>query len=448
VNSEPLENTFAPAFAASGVVLLLILAATSAFFVPPLAIVAAFFAAGWVWVIFRYPIGVLGGLLAFMPVDYMVIELGKFFNLPGMTVFSACTKEIPLFFLLFVLWRRNGFRPVAADWFLFGLLAIAAMRTLFDGTLVNWVTDFQFVLPYFVGRVTVLTTAQESRWARRAVWIIAVLAVLGMSEVFIFGEGPRTALYLATDATTENGTLTAAFGGVGIVSLREASTMVGPAYFGALCMIALVLWWLYCRNPVPAVMVGAGLICSITRSAWLGTALAVTLLAGMTKQWRRLALYAGLGLAMFLASIPILGLSDYLYYSRTGQETSAQLHQASIATGLELMGERPFGTGNRTVGARVVDVNTNAVWVETTFLAFGAEYGIAAALCFLGFFLSAMRAAWRNQSQLGRATVAIMAGLGLMMTVLLMHMDRRFACWAWFPVGLAIRRAAEIPRSV
>jgi len=213
-------------------------------------------------------------------------------------------------------------------------------------------------------------------------------------------------------------------------------------------MIALVLWWLYCRNPVPAIMVGAGLICSITRSAWLGTALALTLLAGMTKQWRRLAIYTGLGLAMFVASIPILGLSDYLYYSRTGQETSAQLHQASIATGIELMGERPFGTGNRTVGARVVDVNANAVWVETTFLSFGAEYGIAAALCFLGFFLSAMRGAWRNQSQLGRATVAIMAGLGLMMTVLLLHMDRRFACWAWFPVGLAIRPAAEVPRNV
>ncbi len=447
MNGTPVENHFSSAFGASGIVLLLILVAASSFFVPLLVTAAAFFAVGWVWVIFRYPIGVLGALLAFMPVDYMVIEIGKFFDLPYMTLVSGFTKEVPLLLLLFILWRRNGFKPVAADWFLLALFTISAVRTVFDGTLVNWVTDFQFVLPYFVGRVTVLTAEQQSRWATRAVWIIAVLAILGMSEVFIFGEGPRTALYLATDSVTENGTLTAAFGGVGMVSMREASTMVGPAYFGALCMIALVLWWVYLRNPVPAGMLAAGLICSVTRSAWIGTAVAITFLAFAMKQWRRLGLYAALGLGLLVASIPILGLSDYLYYSKTGQDSSAQLHQASIMTGVELMGENPLGTGNRTVGARVADENSNAAWVETTYLAFGAEYGIAAAICFLGFYLSAMWRAWRNQSQLGYATVAIMAGLGVMMLVLLMHMDRRFTCWVFFPIGLAVRAAPQAVKS-
>jgi hypothetical protein len=443
----PLGNPFWPAFRTSSGVLLLILAAISAFFVSPLIAPAVLLAVALLGVIFRHPIGVLGALLAFMPVDYMIIELGKFFGLPYMTLVSASTKEIPLLLLLFVLWRRNGFRPVAADWFMLALVTIASIRSVFDGMLVSWIGDFQFALPYFVGRVTVLNAAQESLWARRAVWIIAILAVLGMTEVFILGEGPRTALYLATDATTENGTLTAAFGGVGFVGIREASTMVGPAYFAALCMIAMILWWVYCRNPLPAGMLAAGLICSITRSAWLGTALAITLLAVMTRQWRRLAFYVTLALALFVVSIPILGLSDFLFYSRTGQDTSAQLHQASIVTGLELMGDHPLGTGNRMVGARAVESNGNADWVETTYLAFGAEYGIAAAVCFLGFFLSALWRAWRNQSQLGYATVAIMAGLGLMMTVLLMHMDRRFSCWAWFPVGLAVRGSAEVRSS-
>lgn len=444
MNGQPLENPFGPAFLTSSGVLLLILVGISAFFVSPLIVPAALLAVALLGVIFRHPIGVLGALLAFMPADYMVIELGKFFGLPYMTVVSTCTKEVPLLLLLFILWRRNGFRPVAADWFLLALVAVAGIRTVFDGTLVSWVADFQFVVPYFVGRVTVLTGAQQSLWARRAVWIIAILAVLGMSEVFIFGAAPRTALYLATDSVTENGTLTAAFGGTGFVGMREASTMVGPAYFAALCMIALILWWMYCQNPLPAGMVAAGLACSVTRSAWLGTAVAITLLAVRMGQWRRLALGATLAVALFVVSIPVLGLSDYLFYSRTGQDSSAELHQASITTGVELMGDHPFGTGNRTVGARAVDENYNAAWVETTYLAFGAEYGIAAAVCFLGFFLSALWRAWRNQSELGYAVVAIMVGVGLMMMVLLMHMDRRFSCWAWFPVGLAVREASEV----
>jgi hypothetical protein len=439
VNEESVENPFGSAFRAASAVLFLIIVAASAFFVPPLVVPAACLAILLLWVMFRHPVGVLGILLAFMPVDYMIIELGKFFGLSYMTAVSACTKEIPLFLLLVILWRRNGFRLVVADCFLLALVTVAAMRTMFDGTLVNWVTDFQFVLPYFVGRVTVLTAAQESLWARRAVWIIAILSVLGMSEVFFLGAAPRTALYLATDATTENGTLTAAFGGTGFVGIREASTMVGPAYFAGLCMIALILWWVYDRNLLPAAMVAGGLACSVTRSAWLGTALAITLLAVMTEQWRRFTIGVGLALALFVVSIPVLGLGDYLFYSKTGQDESAQMHQASIMTGVDLVLEQPLGTGNRTVGARAVDQNYNATWVETTYLAFAAEYGVAAGVCFVGFFLSALWRAWRSQSQLGHATVAIMAGLGTMMLVLLIHMDRRFSCWAWFPVGLAVR---------
>jgi len=443
MNGKPLENPFLPALGAAGVAILVVLAATSAFFVSPLIAPAVFLAAGLIWVIFRYPMGVLGALLAFMPVDYMVIEVGKVLGLPYMTVVSACTKEIPLLLLLIILGRRNGLKLMATDWFLLALIAVAALRTVFDGNLVSLVTDFQFALPYFVGRVTLLTPEQESRWAKRAVWIIAILAVLGMSEVFIFGGGPRTALYLATDSVTENGTLTASFGGAGFVGLREASTMVGPAFFAAMCMIALILWWVYLRNPVPAAMAAAGLICAITRSAWIGTALAVTLLAAVLGQWKRWALCVTLALAVFLAAIPILGIHDYLFYTRTGQDDSAQGHQQSALLGFQLIGSEPFGMGNRMVGIAAVWQNGNAGLVETTYLAFGAEYGIAAGLCFLGFFISALWRAWRQQSQLGYATVGIMVGLGFMMTVLLMHLDRRFACWSWFPVGLAVRAMPE-----
>jgi len=148
------------------------------------------------------------------------------------------------------------------------------------------VLDFAFIISYFVGRVTVLSTKQEQLWARCAVWIVGILSVLGLAEVFIFGEGPRTLLYLAIDSETEGGQLTASFHATGFTGLREAATMVGPNGFGALCMVALVLWWVYCRNPLPAAMIAVGLICSVTRAAWLGTAAAIPLLAVIMQQRR------------------------------------------------------------------------------------------------------------------------------------------------------------------
>ena len=123
--------------------------------------------------------------------------------------------------------------------------------------------------------------------------------------------------------------MTSSFHGTGFSGLREAATMVGPNGFGALCVIALIVWWVYCRNPLPAGMIAIGLICSLTRSAWLGAAGAIPVLAVVMGQKKRLSLYAALALALFVASIPVLDLSDYLFSTknRTGSvrgESSAR----------------------------------------------------------------------------------------------------------------------------
>lgn len=88
-------------------------------------------------------------------------------------------------------------------------------------------------------------------------------------------------------------------------------------------MIELIVWWVYCRNPVPATTIAVGLICSLTRSAWLGVAGATPLLAVKMHQKRRLGLHSALGLVLFVTSIPVLGLTDYILYNRTGQDESA-----------------------------------------------------------------------------------------------------------------------------
>ena len=439
MNGQPLENPIGPALRTSSLVFALILAAVSALFVPPLAVVAALLVAASLWVMFRYPMSVLGSLLAFMPIDYMVIEFGKFLGLPGMTVVSACTKEVPLLLLLFILWRRNGFKAAAPDWFLLALFTMAVVRTLFDGQYSTLALDFDFLIPYAVGRVALLTVKQESLWARRAVWIVAVLSVLGMIEVFILGPGPRTVLYLATDADTAGKSLTASFGATGFGGMREASTMVGPPYFAALCMIALIFWWVYCRNPLPSFMIAAGLLCSVTRSAWLGTALAILVLAVMMEQKKRLALYAALALAMFVAAIPVLGLKDYLLATKTGEDSSVEGHRETLKEGVDYITDNPFGGGNAKVGTAGARTSNNAPLLESSYLMTAGEYGILAMFCFIAFLLSVMHLAWRQQSRLGYAVIGILIGIGVAMTVLKLHNDRRMACWLWFPIGLVVR---------
>jgi len=142
---------------------------------------------------------------------------------------------------------------------------------------------------------------------------------------------------------------------------------------------------------------------------------------------------------MLAAAIPILGLSEYLLATKTGQDPSAEGHRATFKEGFEYITDNPLGGGNQKVGGDVAQVNGNAPVLESSYLQTGGKYGIAAMLCFIGFLLSAGRLAWRQQSRLGHAVVGILIGMGLAMTVLKLHDDRRMSSWMWFPVGLAVR---------
>ena len=434
-------------FQISMAVCILTLAGLLSVFVSPLMLFVPFVGAAALWLVLKFPVTLLGLVLAFMPFDFMTIALGKFFGLPHMTLVSVFDKEVLLFAVALLLWRRNGFKMSIPDWFLLACFGLALIRTFFGGSLLNLAADLGFILPYAVGRMAVLTTPQEQLWARCAVWIIGILSILGLAEVFIFGEGPRTLLYLAIDSETEGGQLTTSFHGAGFSGLREAATMVGPNGFGALCMIALIIWWVYCRHPLPAGMVGIGLICSVTRNAWFGTAAVILLLAMRMDQMKRLAVYASLALGLFVVSIPVLGLSDYLFLSKTGQDPSAQYHQDEIRVGLRYDAEHPFGSSNNISPLASKEVS-NAVIFETTYPELAAEYGVPTVLCFMGFLFSALYLLWKKKSNLGYAALGILSSMCIVMTFTDPLVDRRLMIWAWFPVGLAIRSAIGVNTSL
>ena len=442
------ENSFASAFGISSLVFVLVLAVflhvlgvSLAIFVPLLG------AAVLLWIVVQHPIGALGGFLAFMSVFPMAVILGEYFGPPTIAWASACSRVV-LVVLICILWRRNGLNLTTPDWFALACVALALVRLVFGGTLISLLGDFNCMIAYAAGRVTVLNANLERRWATRAVWIVAVLSVLGMTEVFIFGEGPRAMLYSSVSdlMTTEGGALNAVFHAEGFAGLRESATMLGPLTFGSLCMIGLILWWVYCRNPLPGAMIAAGLTCSLTRSAWLGTTLAVPLLAVLMKQRRRFFLYAGLGLALFIVSIPVLGLGDYLSMAKSGQDYSTQGHRESIFDGMEYVLDHPFGSGAGSVGfyASAMQNNSYGVFFENTYLTLAAEYGIATGLCFLGFLVSALWMAWQKRTQLGYSAVGILVGFGAVMMFAPLHLDFPLATWIWFPVGLAVRSSVAL----
>lgn len=433
-------NPFASALGLSSLAWILLLAGwLRVFGVSLIPAALAFGAAALVWVAFRHPVASLGSVLAWMPVHPLAFLVATFFGPSYLGRFEGCDRAA-LLLLALILWRRNGVKLVAPDWFLLACFGLALLRLVFGGTLLALLSDFNFVIVYAAGRVAGLTRSQEGRWAKRAVWIVAVLSVLGMGEVFLLGEGPRTVLYLSVaEGATDEGALNAAFHADGFTGLRESATMFGPLQFAPLCMAALVLWWVYGRNPVPAAMIAAGLICSVTRSAWLGTAAAVILLAVIMRQKRRFSVYAVLALGLFMAAIPVLDLGDYLLSNRTGQDLSAQGHQESIVKGLEYVAGHPFGSGPGNAGMFATKSNAEGVFIENTYLTLAAEYGILAALCFVGFLFTALRAAWRERIQLGYAAVGILVGFGAVMLLAPLHNVFSLASWIWFPVGLAVR---------
>ncbi|MGD0513956.1 MAG: O-antigen ligase family protein, partial [Terriglobales bacterium] len=175
-------------------------------------------------------------------------------------------------------------------------------------------------------------------------------------------------------------------------------------------------------------------------SAWVGTAAAIPLLAIMMKQSRRFFLYATMVLSLFLASIPILGLGDFIANNKARQDESAQSHQEVISSGLQFAADHPFGAGNEKLRPGLTEVNHIGAF-ETTYPQLAAEYGIAAALLFVGFLFSALCSVWREQTRLRYAALGILVGISLVMVFTLPLSDRRLACWALFPIGLAVRSA-------
>lgn len=442
--STLLERPYSRALRVSGLLCgLALIALLGSMGVPlaPLAIAAPF--AVFLWLAMRYPMHGLGIFLAFIPTYTLIFLIAEFFGPPYVGALEGADRVV-LLLLVVVLWWRNRVKLATPDWILLSCFGIAIVHLIFAGSVFALLSDFNFIIAYAAGRVTKLSAFQETHWANRAIWIIASLAVLGMVEVFFIGEAPRTLLYLAVArGGTQGNALDAAFHGEGYSAMRESSTMFGPLQFAPLCVMALIVWWVYSRKPIPGIVIAAGLICSVTRSAWLGTATAVVVLGVMMGETKRVVKYGALMLALFVAAIPVLGLTDYFASMRAGDDPSAQGHKESLVEGVQFMALHPFGVGPGNAGKLAVEEEDTAFSVEDTYLTFAAEYGIVTTLLFVGFLASLFHLLRRKRTKLAYASIGIVVGFSVVLTFAALHDVFPLACWIWFPVGLAVRSATE-----
>ena len=406
----------------------------------PLALLSA--GVTLVWVAFRFSTTCVGLVMALMPIFPIAFLVGKFLAPSYISGLTGIDRATLLFLCLILLWK-NGAKATLPDGLLLLCFSLACIRFLFDGIAIALFSDFNFIVAYLLGRLTVLTPEQEGRWANRGVWLIAILAMLGTLEVFFIGEAPRTLLYLTTtEGATDRGSLLATFHAEGFAGLRESATMFGPLQFAAICVVALIIWWVYSRNLVPALMVMVGLICSVTRSAWIGIGVAILFLAVVMNQRRRLAKYIAPGLLALLLLIPILGLTDYITLARSGTDASSEGHTQSIVKGFEFVLDNPMGVGPGNAGSYSTKSNVNGVFIEDTYMTLAAEYGILSALFFIGFITSALWLLLKNPSLSSFTAAGILVGFGTIMIFAPLHQDFPLASWIWFPVGYAIRKVS------
>lgn len=383
----------------------------------------------------------IGIFLLLMPLQWLVITLIHYFGVSQYQLISATKEMIIVAAILWLLYSSPRVLIVLPDILLVLILFVILFLQIFHMDFLGLRDDWEWLLLYMLGRLLVLQPVDDSLWAKCAVWMCAALAIVGIWEVEFLGSGPRVLLLQLSQGDTK---LPNPFLAQGYDGFRAASTMDSPLAFSALCMVALMLWWTYMKNPIPALIIGAGLAFTLTRSAAAMAVLGCLVIGLRRKELVRIAVAVVIAVLGFLAAIPILNLSKYLdasFISRT--DASEQFHRVSLIEGYQVMLDNPLGSGAGTYGPRQWQNNRGKLDIEDSYLTIAAEYGVITGLLYVSFVVSCLVILIKLHEPLGYVAFSILLGYALLLAQGDLHLSVPVACWVWVPVGMAINRAAE-----
>jgi hypothetical protein len=383
----------------------------------------------------------LGLVLLLMPMQWLVIALLQFNAFAHYQEVSALKELIFLAAVLWLVMRDARVAVVLPDVLLLGALILVAFEQLFHFDPKGLRDDWEWALLYALGRVLILSPEAQALWAKCAVWMCAFLSVLAAWEVLFLGPQFRLLLLRQVEGNTL-GRLPPPFLANGYTGMRAASTMVSPLSFSALCMIALVLWWTYMKNPIPAALIAMGLALTVTRSATVGAVLGVLVVGIRRHESKRVALFLVAFVVAVLIAVPSLDLKQYLRNTVTsGADTSSEAHETSLAQGIGLVVQNPLGTGAGTVTPRNLAKASDAISIEDSYLTIALEYGLVCGVLYLCFFGSCVWMVFKLRTPLGYASFSVLVSFGLLLAVGPLHLDIPLASWVWVLVGMAVTQS-------
>lgn len=422
----------------------LFLCATLALFLPPLLILAAFglFAVALTGLaIWRWPIAAAASVLIAIPFLPLPTMIGQATGVPFVRAASAMKGVVLLASVVVLAIRsRKPSHGGTLNWILFGLLSIAFLHGLFGGGWMGVKDDFELVIPFLLGRLLPLDEAQQLRWVRTGLIVVAVVAMLGLFEFLYVPLEMRMAMLSLAGSEVPTQFTAAGYSGT-----RIGSTLSGPVEFANLCALALVLFLSYRSRLSPkwylaVSVVGLGLVLSVTRSAWLAALAGICVVSIRERKKRFMAYGAAVALILLMVAAPRLGLTDYIAATIGGEDPSARGHVESITSNIETVLEHPIGTGAGTVGPRAMARSSGAINIENAFLTVAVQYGWLAGLLFVWFFVALALKCWKNKSELGTAAIALLTCYVVFMAVMPAHLSLATACWVLIPVGVATGR--------
>jgi hypothetical protein len=406
-------------------------------FLPPMVVMAQAAVLVGIYLAWRWPAGVIAAILLLAPLQPLSTMILKAAGFDWVTAASSL-KELGLFAAVIVLASRVRLHLAALDFIvlaLFGWAVLVSCLQSNSDTLISLKDDFGFLLSFYAGRLILLNRG----WIRAGLWMAGAIAFLGLIEFFVIGPEMRLLLMRVTDPTQ----LATSFRAESFSGIRAASTLASPLEFGGYCAIGLIGFAAFHQELgkkylLPALLLACGLLVSLTRMAWLGAFLGLTLVAYRQRRIRQLALIAlsAVLLAGFTL-VPYLDLSDYVNRTLSGAEQSERGHALSLVEKSEYVLAHPLGEGAGSVGPRAAERNSKAIEVESSFLMFGIAYGWPGLLLFSGFYVALALTLLPKCSTIGLAASAVAVAMGCMLMLSPIHIEFPLNSWVWVLLGFA-----------
>ncbi len=340
-----------------------------------------------------------------------------------------------------------------------GLLLGSGLLALYNHTVTpkalgyGLISDTRFLVFFLFCWMVALRTARlHKNWQRLLLWPAVVVIAFGLLQMLLlpndflrhFGYGSQT---IAPFETINHNAF----------YLRVQSTLRGSNPLGAYLVVPLtVLTVLIVRGQrcwQRLVLLLAGLLAlgfTFSRSAWLGTAIALGLaavLGARSASARRRVIYLGLAGVVVLAGFGLAVRHNPRYQNvvfhtetnTTAIQSSNQGHVSALQTGLRDIAHQPLGRGTGTAGPASVYNNHQTRIAENYFLQIGQEVGLVGLTLFVLITGAVGYLLWSHRADpLALSLFASLVGLSVINLLAHAWADDSLAYIWWGFAGIAM----------